>query len=329
MSILKHASTPPPLVVSDLGGTNIRFARVEDGGPRDSESYQTGRFSGIEEALRHYLDKHQLSRPLLCLAVASPVQGDEIHMTNLDWRFSQQALKQELGLSDLVVINDYTATAMAVPFLQPDQKRQVGLGSPIDGRPVAVCGPGTGLGVAHMVFANNQWLVLDGEGGHVDFAPADELEQKIQNIFAREYGHVSAERVLSGPGLITLYRAICEIRGAEAQALSAEQISAAAVDGSCELCRETLSRFCAMLGSFCGDLALTLATFGGVYIAGGIIPSIFDFFQHSDFRRRFEDKGRYQAYNGAIPTYVITAPSPGLSGAAAYLQQFLAREGAR
>lgn len=313
-----------PLVVADLGGTNLRLARLDDGHLRDSESYATASFPGIDAGLRHYLEKHRLERALLCLAVASPVLGDEVRMTNLDWQFSRTALERALGLEELVVINDYTATAMAVPFLRPDQKRQIGQGAPREGSPIAVCGPGTGLGVAHLVSAGQQWIVLDGEGGHVDFAPADEMEQKIQNIFGREFGHVSTERILSGPGLSTLYRAICEIRGVPAEAYSAEQISTRAIEGSCNICKETLARFCAMLGSFCGDLALTLATFGGVYIAGGIIPDMLGFFQNSDFRRRFEAKGRYQQYNSAIPTYVITAPSPGLDGAAAWLRQMLA-----
>src|SRR5690606_7568010 len=206
---MTHASDTP-LVVADLGGTNIRFARLDGDRLHDSESFQNGRFPSLEAALRHYLERHALARPILCLAVASPVRGDEIRMTNLDWRFSRQALKRELDLRDLVVINDYAATAMAVPFLLPEQKRKVGGGEPVEGSPIAVCGPGTGLGVAHLAFTGDRWIVLDGEGGHVDFAAADELEQQIQNIFAREYGHVSAERIISGPGLITLYRALCE-----------------------------------------------------------------------------------------------------------------------
>src|SRR5690606_3350885 len=141
------------------------------------------------------------------------------------------------------------------------------------------------------------------------------------------YGHVSAERLLSGPGLVEIYRALCEIEGALPKPLRAEDISRRALAGDCPRCRVTLERFCAMLGGFCGNLALTLATFGGVYIAGGIIPDFLDFFASSGFRRRFESKGRYQVYNAAIPSFVITTPQPGLSGAAAYLRQHLAAGG--
>ena len=314
-------------VVADLGGTNIRLARLQgllqEDPLEDVESFRTRDFPGLVAVLRHYLQRHRLEDAVVCLAVASPVQGDMIKMTNLDWRFSRTQVKGELALKDLLVINDFAAVAMAVPFLGPEEKLQVGSGAPAPGKPIAVCGPGTGLGVAHLAHTGERWLVLDGEGGHVDFAQTDELEQEVFNLLRREYGHVSAERILSGPGLVDLYRSLCRINQAKPEDLEPAEISRRAVAGDCPHCRLTLARFCAMLGSCCGNLALTLATVGGVYIAGGIIPANLDFFLQSEFRQRFEAKGRYRSYNAAIPTFVITAPDPGLSGAAAHLRQHL------
>tara|TARA_R110002110_G_scaffold167482_1_gene368493 strand:+ start:41730 stop:42695 length:966 start_codon:yes stop_codon:yes gene_type:complete len=308
-------------IVADLGGTNIRIAQSNHGQLHCIESFQCQEFDNISQALTGYFLKHHCTNIILCLAVAAPVKQDQINMTNLAWSFSQTLLKAELDLIELYIINDYLATALAVPHLRDNEKQKIGQGKAQANSPIAVCGPGTGLGVAHLIFINGHRHVLTGEGGHVDFAPNDPLEQDIANLLRRKYSHVSIERILSGRGLVELYKAICQINNIAPEILSPEQISNKAVNDSCAFCRESLNRFCAILGSFSGNLALNLATFGGVYIAGGIVPNFIDFLQESEFRHRFEAKGSYRNYNAAIPSFVVTTAYPGLKGAAIYLQK--------
>ena len=310
-------------IVADLGGTNIRIAQSELGQVHSIESFQCLEFDNINQVFTVYFQKYDCDNIVLCLAVAAPVNQDQINMTNLAWSFSQTQLKTELNLLTLFVINDYLATAASVPHLLPAEKLQIGQGRIQPNSPIAVCGPGTGLGVAYLIFADKRWQVLVGEGGHVDFAPGDPLEQDILNILQKKYAHVSVERILSGRGLLELYQTICHINNVMPAPLSPEQISDKALTNDCSLCRESLSRFCAILGAFAGNLALNLAAFGGVYIAGGMVPNFTDFLQKSEFRQRFEAKGRYQNYNAAIPSFVVTAVNPGLKGAAIYLQQKL------
>jgi glucokinase len=309
-------------LVMDLGGTNIRIACLDSSnGLSKIETWSCLEFNGPDAALSSYQDKHQCEIESLCIAIASPLDDDQVNMTNLDWSFSKQALKKQLSINQLIVINDYHAMGMAIPLLGSSDKIQIGGGTIKPEKPALICGPGTGLGVAIAVRTNNFWQVLPGEGGHMDFAPATPYEQQIWSIFHRKYGHVSAERILSGPGLEELHSAICEIDGLEPESLSADQISAMALDGSSATCEKTLHQFCAILGSFCGSLALATASFGGVYITGGIVPRFIDFLKDSEFRMRFEDKGRYRSYIEKIPSFVVTAEYPGLLGAAAFLQQ--------
>ena len=243
-------------------------------------------------------------------------------MTNLPWKFSQSKLKQSLNLNQLYLINDYTAIAHAVPLLGDEQKVQIGEGVAINKKPISICGPGTGLGVANLVNVNDYWHCLSGEGGHVDFAPVDDYEVKIMSfLLEMKQRRISYEQLLSGIGLEQIYQAIVSIEGLDNLPLSADKISAQAIERSCEICEQALAQFCKVLGSFAGNLALTLGSFGGVYIAGGIVPRFIDFIQHSDFRQRFEAKGRLSSFIQDIPTYVITESQPGLLGAAAYLAQ--------
>ena len=308
-------------VVADLGGTYIRIAQCHEDGLENLEIYACSEFSGLESVLHHYFRRHALERAVLCLAVAGPVTQDLISMTNLDWSFSRTGLKDRLNLTELLVINDFKAVALAIPGLESEQLLPIGGGTRVEGEPMAVCGPGSGLGVAHLIRHEQQWLALPGEGGHVDFAPQSEVEQAVHDLLRRRYGHVSVERVLSGPGLLAIYQAVCNMKTIPAEQLAPEEISARALAGTCPHCLEALTCFCGALGSFAGNLALTMATFGGVYIAGGMVPDFTGFLANSEFRKRFEEKGRYQEYNRKIPTYVITTPYPGLIGAGAYLQQ--------
>lgn len=314
-------------LVADIGGTNLRIGITNiQGEISQLELYQCNQFSGLAEIIQEYIAKNRLENSSLnaCFAIACPVDNDVISMTNLPWTFSKSELQASLNLHTMHFINDYTAIAHAVPLLTNDQKVQIGGGNVIAGKPISICGPGTGLGVANVVQVNNQWVSLGGEGGHVDFAPTDETQINILHYLLTKYQHVSYEQVLSGLGIEQIYQALLSIKGCKAESLAAKDITHKATNNECDVCKETLDEFCKILGSFAGNLSLTLASFGGVYIAGGIVPRFIEYIKDSQFRSRFEAKGRFEQFNQAIPTFVITEPQPGLLGASAFLCQQLA-----
>ncbi len=311
-------------LVADIGGTNIRLGYFHgDDVAGELKVYQCAEYSSLSEVVRTYIGETNLTGKVInaCFAIACPVESDLISMTNLPWEFSKSALKEELGLNKLVFINDYTAIAHAVPYLSESQKIKIGQGEVVVNKPISICGPGTGLGVANVVNVGGCWQALGGEGGHVDFAPVDELESKILAFLLQKYEHVSYEQLLSGLGLEQIYQALNHINQKGLPTLSAKEISEKALAQDCVLCEQSLARFCMILGSFAGNLALTLASFGGVYIAGGIVPRFIEYFRDSEFRSRFEAKGRFVAFNQAIPTFVITESQPGILGASAYIRQ--------
>ncbi|KUM51630.1 glucokinase [Rheinheimera sp. EpRS3] len=321
------AKLPAHAIVADIGGTNARFSRVELASlALDKVAvYPCAEFATVADALTHYQQQQGLTDiKHVAIAIACPVNGDQISMTNFHWRFSVKAMQQQLGLEALQVMNDFTAVAMCLPALTASQKVKVGSGEIQHGKPMAVLGAGTGLGVAHLLPVNDQFIPLPGEGGHVDWAAQTEQEWFIQQMLAKEYGHVSPERLLSGPGLEAIYKALALYRQKQVAPLSAAEIARQALNGECALAQDTVKQFFASLGSVAGDLALTLSTFGGVYIAGGIAPKLLPLLADSEFRARFEAKGRFSAFNRQIATYVVTAEQPGLVGAAVYLKQFLA-----
>ncbi|MBN7821342.1 glucokinase [Bowmanella sp. Y26] len=308
--------------VADVGGTNIRLAQVVDGQITQVKKYLCNDYATIADAIRAYTQNFPaLKFAAGCIAIACPVDKDLIKMTNHNWQFSKSALKAELALDCLEVINDYTAIAMSLPVLTDEQKVQIGGGQAQAGQNIAVFGPGTGLGVGHLTAIESGWQCLDGEGGHVDFAPIDELDLVIWRFLNKKHGHASAEEILSGRGLVQVYQALAEHAGQNAELSEPADITQKALSGECQLCLATLQQFCRVMGSFGGNLALNLATFGGVYIAGGIVPRFVDFLRDSEFRQRFEAKGRFKDYVAAIPTFVITEPDHGLIGTAAYLTQ--------
>lgn len=318
---------PVHAIVADIGGTNARFSRVNlTNLTLDNVAvYPCVEFATLADALSHYQQQHHLTDiKHVAIAIACPVTGDQVSMTNFHWSFSVQAMEQQLGLESLQVMNDFTAVAMCLPALTSAQKVQVGAGDIQPGKPMAVLGAGTGLGVAHLLQVNDQFIPLPGEGGHVDWAAQNVQEWFIQQTLAKEYGHVSPERLLSGPGLEAIYTALALYRQISVTPLSAAEIAHKALTGECTLAQDTVKQFFASLGSVAGDLALTLSTFGGVYIAGGIAPKLLPLLADSEFRTRFEEKGRFSAFNRQIATYVVTAEQPGLVGAAVYLKQYLA-----
>ncbi|MBL4832053.1 MAG: glucokinase [Aliivibrio sp.] len=312
-------------VVADVGGTNIRLAvcDVETGGLSKLNEFACAEFTTLEAALVQYFAVLQEEVKHLCIGIACPVESDHVVMTNLSWDFSKQALKDKLKLESLYVINDYTAISLAVPFLSSVEKIQVGGGECKTDAVTAVFGPGTGLGVSHIVKAAGKWVSLEGEGGHVSFTANTREQADILFLLQAQFGHVSAERILSGQGLVNLYQSLCTLSKREAKFDQPKDVSKAALDGSCDIARRSLDVFCQVMGSFAGNLALNLACTGGVYIAGGIVPRFADLFQSSEFRGFFEEKGRFKAYLSSIPTFLITHDNPGLLGASVYLRQEL------
>lgn len=319
LNALDHA------IVADIGGTNARFSRLRlsDLSLDQVQVYPCARFASLADALQHYRQEEQLlDLQHVAIAIACPVQGDVVKMTNFHWQFSIQQMQADLQLATLLVMNDFTAVAMSLPALTSADRTQLGQGTLQMGYPMAVLGAGTGLGVGHLVQLNSQqFLPLPGEGGHVDWAPINSQEWYIHQYLAERYGHVSPERLLSGPGLEDLYLALAALHNTPSTSMTAADISRHALAGTDALAEKAVAQFLASLGSVAGNLALTLSTCGGVFIGGGIVPKLLPLLERSDFRDRFEQKGRFTGFNQAIATYVITAAQPGLMGAGMYLKQ--------
>jgi glucokinase len=308
-------------LVGDIGATNARFALVNgDGTLSRSADLICRDHPTIAAAIKAYLAAMEGAAPARAvLAVATTPLGDRVTFTNNPWSFSVSELRQRLGIEHLRIINDFHATAWALPHLTADDVHKVGGGEPIEGAPMGVLGPGSGLGVSAAIRVGDRYEAIAGEGGHVTMAPADARESAVLDLLRARFGHVSAERVLSGPGLVNLYCALCEIDGKQAADLSAAEITQAGARGECSYAGTAVEMLCAMLGTVAGNLALTLGARGGIYIAGGIVPKLGEAFARSKFRERFEDKGRFRAYLATIPTLVITRPHAALIGAAQLL----------
>ena len=313
-------------VVADVGGTNIRLALfdIHTGEISQITKMLCEEFDSLEAALQHYFSPLDDKVNQLCIGIACSIQGDQISMLNLHWQFSQSALKKKFKLETLHIINDFTAISFAVPFLLDDDKIKIGGGEPVKFGTCAIFGPGTGLGVSHIIHNNNQWISLDGEGGHVSFSSYTREHAAVLLLLKEQFGRASVERILSGQGLLNVYRALCQLAKKQPKFHEPKQITQAALAKDCPVATKTLDLFCEIAGEFAGNLALNLACFGGVYIAGGIIPNFIDKFIDSDFRKFFEAKGRFTDYVSAIPTYLITHDNPGLLGAGVYLRQELA-----
>lgn len=312
-------------VVADVGGTNIRLAVCDltTGKLSELKEFPCAQFLGLDAALICYFATLQDEVKHLCIGIACPVDDDLVAMTNLSWQFSKVALQAQLQLDSLYLINDYTAISLAVPFIDEQDKIKIGGGEADKKGVTAVFGPGTGLGVSHIINVADKWISLDGEGGHVSFTPNTREQTEILLLLQQQFGHVSAERILSGQGLVNLYNSLCSLTGKQAVFSEPKQITKAALDGSCETSYQSLKVFCQVMGGFAGNLGLNLACTGGVYIAGGVVPRFIDFFKASEFREFFEDKGRFKDYLSGIPTYLITHDNPGLLGATVYLRQEL------
>jgi glucokinase len=299
-----------PRLLADVGGTNVRFASqfTANGPLQQTGSYACADFESLCDAICHHLWREGLGRPRSgAIGIATPVTGDHIRMTNHPWTFSIKAMREALGLQRLLVLNDFSALALALPTLHEDARWQVGTGVAVAGAPIALIGPGTGLGVSGLVpsHGGENLVPLGGEGGHVTLSSYDPEEQAVLDILYRRFGHVSAERALSGPGLENLYLALALLHGVRVEALQAHQVTHAALERSDAIADSALALFCSLLGAAAGNLALTLGARGGVYIGGGIVPRLGARFAESKFRSSFEAKGRFRGYLSEIPSYVV------------------------
>ena len=308
-------------LIADIGGTNARFALLDGRTWHDEIVLRCADYPDIVSAIEDYLQKVGAAsgpaRPLeAALAIAGPITGDIVRMTNHVWQFSAARTRQSLGWHRLIMVNDFTALAMAIRHLPENELEQVGGGQSVPGAPLALIGPGTGLGVSGLIPTGEHWIPLQGEGGHVTLAVMNERELAVLQQLHQRFTHVSAERVVCGPGLVNLYEALCGLEGVVPKVLTPPEITRRAREGSCRICLEALSIFCALLGTLAGNLVLTLGATGGCYIGGGIVPGLGSFFTSSHFRNRFEDKGRFADYLSRVPTYVIRSELPAFVGLA-------------
>ncbi|WP_298123152.1 glucokinase [Brevundimonas sp.] len=309
------------LLVGDVGGTNARFALAHmiQGQPvlEHHESFKGADYPTFLEGVRAFIDGCEEKPSGGVIAVAGPVTDGTIDLTNSPWRVSEAEL-ETLGLKPVRLINDFEALAWGAPVVPQDELAW--LGAPVEGDPhsaIAVLGPGTGFGMSALVRdGRGGEMAMPSEGGHACFAPGDAVEDEILRILRRRYERVSIERLICGPGLLNMHRALAEIDGRETHIDDPAEITREALETPNSPCGATLARFCAILGAVAGDIALTTGARGGVYVAGGIAPRILPFLQASPFRERFERKGRFTEYMQAIPTRVVLHEHAALLGAA-------------
>jgi glucokinase len=326
MNTLVRPSPDPARLVADVGGTNARFGWQDQAGSdiRDVVTLRCADHPSLADAIGDYLAQLGRGTPRECaVAIATPITGDRVAMTNHPWTFSISELRARCGFDRLLVLNDFTALALALPTLDAAELRQVGGATPVAGSAIALIGPGTGLGVSGLVPDDRGGLwPLQGEGGHVTLAGRTVRETAVLQWLESRYGHASAERAVCGQGLVDLHAALRALDGEPPAAVSAADVVHGALEGGDAACLEAVNLFCAFLGTAAGNLALTLGARGGVYIGGGIVPRLGAAFERSSFRARFESKGRFAAYLAAMPVFVILSPqSPALRGAARALDQ--------
>jgi glucokinase len=312
-------AVPDATLLADLGGTNARFALHEGGRLGRIVRLPVAEHASLPAAISAFLAAEGAGRRIgrAVLAIAGPVENGRADFTNTDWVADSDELAQRFGFASVRLINDFAAQAWALPDLAAADLRPLGGGRAVAGAPMAVLGPGTGLGVAALVPAAGGAVAVATEGGHVTLPGTSARDDAIIAILRQRFGHVSAECVLSGPGLVNLHAAIATLDGAVHTPRSAADITAAALAGTCPVCRAALDTFCAMLGTVAGNLALSFGARGGVFVAGGIAPRIVDHLAGSAFRARFEAKGRFGDYLAAIPVHVVLHSDPAFVGLAA------------
>lgn len=315
MAIMAAPDDTRTWIIADVGATNSRCALISPPSfePMNVRHYRNKNADSLQNILQVYLAESDVHPTDCAIAVAAPIHGDEIEMCNRDWRFSRTEISRLLGIDRTEIINDFHALAYLLPYIDDRRRKEIGSATQYRGGNIAVLGPGSGLGMSAWITKAAGGVAMSGEGGHISIAGRNESEDAIIARIRERFGHCSAERVLSGPGIIALHSAMHNV-----DVPTSEEITSNTDD---PLCLETMNQFFRFLGSAAADLALITGAFGGVYIAGGIVPACIDRISNSDFRTRFEDKNRYVDYMRAIPTWVITDPTPGLSGLSVFVCQ--------
>ena len=323
------------LLIADIGGTNARFALADPQAqlPLIDESvreFAVAEFPSLADAARHYLEQAGAQAQRGVFAVAGRVDGDEARITNHPWVISRSRTREMLGFDDVHLLNDFAAQAMAISLYRAEDLVQIGgtgwtPGAPHESRTYAVLGPGTGLGVGGLVVRDGRCYPLETEGGHVSFPPGTPEEIRVLEILSAQFGRVSNERLICGPGLVNIHRALCEMAGVDPGLLEPKDITARAAAGDA-LGMRAVDVFCAVFGAIAGDLVLTLGAWDGVFLTGGLVPKMLDSLRHSGFRQRFEYKGRFSPNMARVPSLAVMHPRAGLLGAAAYAVDLLRRE---
>lgn len=310
-----------PILIGDVGGTNARFSVVLDAASEAGEPIivKTADFDTIDDAIRSaVLGRVPLHPNSAVLAVAGPVESDEIPLTNCPWVVKPKQMLANLGLSDIVVLNDFEAQALAVVALGEEHMEKIGGGTPEPNAGRVVLGPGTGLGVAGLVHALNRWIPIPGEGGHMDIGPRTPRDFEVFPHIETIEGRISGEQILCGRGLVNVYRAVAAADGKPSLFTQPAEITAAALEKSDPVAEEALSLFATCLGRTAGDLALVFMSRGGVFLTGGIVQKILPALKAGNFRAAFEDKAPHSALMRTMPVYVITQPLAALAGLAAF-----------
>jgi glucokinase len=312
-------------LVADVGGTHIRLALANSSGLTSLETWLCADYDSIDAALKTYLDSinSEHAPQIAAVAVAGPVDPDPIELTNQKWSFSPHRLQDELRLEHLAIVNDFTAMAAGIPALAATDTRLLGgrAAAPPQA-PVAVIGPGTGLGVSALSPATRNLVPLNSEGGHCTLAATSDDEWEVLRVLQQEFGALSNERVLSGPGLVNLYRAQCQIEGASPRAVTPEEIVHHARTAPTGRSALVVRRFSGWLGQVASDVALMFGARGGIYLAGGMLPKMLDVFDVAVFKERFLRKGRFRGYLEPIPIHLVLNPQTALLGAARILSTY-------
>jgi glucokinase len=320
-SITQQSIIGFPILIGDIGGTNARFAILQDinARPREFPIVATAEFEGINEAIRtSVLDRTSIQPKAAIFAIAGPVDGDETKMTNCDWIVRPRSMIEELGFEGVIILNDFEAQALAAVSLGQEDLKQIGGGAVDAAASRVVVGPGTGLGVAGLVRSDHMWIPVPGEGGHVDLGPRTPRDYALFANLEAIDGRISAEQVLCGAGLVNLYNAICATDGLDGTLKKPADITSAGITGTEKAAVEALMLFATYLGRVAGDLALIFMARGGVYLAGGIVQKILPVLMQPHFRMAFEDKAPHSALLRSIPAFVVTHPLAALYGLASY-----------